>query len=88
MTKPLILAAAALALAGCADEPAETADPIGADTPVLDGPAEVVTQPTDDAVVLEPDVADAPDMTEGEVLTDDAALTDDMTEGEVVTDDL
>ena len=80
MTKPLILATALLALAGCADESVETGTPIGPDPPVLDGPAEVVTEPTDDAV-MDP----ALDTLDG---TDDGALADDttLTGGAPVTD--
>ena len=80
MTKPLILAALLVGAAGCAEEPAQTADPIGPDAPVLDGPAEVVTEPTDDAV-MDTTMMDAPP-------ADDPALDDAaMTEGETVTDD-
>lgn len=77
MPKLLILAALLLGAAGCAEDPVQTADPIGPEPPVLDGPAEVVTEPVDDAVVdtmaLEVPLEDADDaaMTEGETVTDD-----------------
>lgn len=76
MTKTLILAAAALAVAGCAEEPAQTEAPI-----VLDGPAEVVTEPTDDAVM-------DPVMTDDEMMMQDSTMmeTGPMTEGETMTD--
>ena len=76
MTKTLILAAAALAAAGCAEEPAPTEEPI------LDGPAEVVTEPTDDAVM-------DPVMTDDELMMGDSTIMEGgtMTEGETMTDD-
>ncbi len=73
MTKTLILAAAALAVAGCAEEPVQT------EAPVLDGPAEVVTEPTDDAVM-------DPVMTDDEMMQDSMMETGSMTEGETTTD--
>ena len=64
--KTLLPLALLAVLAGCAEEPAETADPIG-----TDDPAGVVADPTDDAT----DDA-APMDTEGFIADPDAPVSD------------
>ena len=77
MTKPLTVAAAVLAVSACAEEPAETA------TPIDPTPAEVVAEPTDDAMAdttgVAPPVMNPPMSSDG--------TADGVTEGETTTDD-
>lgn len=78
MNKILLMAAAAVALVGCADDAPE---PVV--TPTV-GEAEVVTPPADDALM---DSSMTDEMTVDSTLTIDPMMDSTMTEGETLTDD-